>query len=372
MPGSELMQLVPAFDHLHYVPVLYARSAEFAAVATLSPQGREHLTPLWVIPPIALDPASGVPKKSLEQHSIDVATKLAKSWGDQGAFVDVHHLRNERTEGGASPATLVLRSLHDAGLHLVPVLRDDASTAELESLVAFAAEAGTESAIRLSAPVWADLGSPTADAALGALVRVSGSAEQRLHLIIDLGDQVSSPPNMSAAAVKGAIAELERQDEWLTITVLGTSMPATTADVGRDSVAEIPRSEWAMWKLLRATKRRRLSFGDYVVQSVDVLSTFNPLYMQVAAQFRYTISTSWFVVRGSSTKTGGFAQAHKLAATILGHPEFSGRDFSAGDRWIEDCANRATSSGNAQTWRTATTSHHLELVANQLATLRGA
>ena len=114
-----------------------------------------------------------------------------------------------------------------------------------------------------------------------------------------------------------------------------------------------------------------MSFGDYAVQSVDVLSTFNPLFMQASAQLRYTVSGAWFVARGSSTRTGGFDQSRELAAQVTRHSEFSGRDFSVGDRWIADRAVNATKSGNATTWRMVTTNHHLAFVLKQLANLRG-
>lgn len=114
-----------------------------------------------------------------------------------------------------------------------------------------------------------------------------------------------------------------------------------------------------------------MSFGDYGVQSLDALTSYNPLTMQTSAQLRYTVSNSWFVARGSSTRRSGFHQVHALAKQIVAHPEFAGRDFSKGDTWIANCAVQATSTGNATTWRTATTNHHIVFVLSQLATLRG-
>jgi hypothetical protein len=204
------------------------------------------------------------------------------------------------------------------------------------------------------------------------LVLSTGATAAEIHLVIDLQDQVSNPASVSAIAVRGAIGQLEDADRWRTLTLLGTSMPGTTAEVGRNGTAEIPRSEWMMWKLVRESRVRKMSFGDYAVQSVDSLSTFNPLYMQTAAQMRYAISNAWFVARGTSTRSGGFKQAHDLAKKITEHAEFSGREFSSGDEWIAKCAAKESTSGNATTWRTATTNHHLVMVVRQLANLRGA
>lgn len=364
--------LIPSFDHLHYVAVLYARGAEFTAVTNVSSDDRSEFTPLWVIPPIPTDARSGAPKKSLGAHVSDIADKLATDWGTGPAFFDVHQLRNEHDATGAPAARTVLETLASAGLAVIPVIRSDAPLLEVEALASFAEHHDVEVAARIAAEVWAELGSPSGDAALQDFVNLTRVHVGDIHLILDLQDQVSDPPNISAAAVRGALAELDRIDEWRSLTVLGTSMPATTSEVGRDSAAEISRWEWSVWKILKDSKRRRPSFGDYAIQSVDSLSTYNPLFMQTSAQLRYTIHTSWFVVRGRSTKSdAGFAQAHSLAAQIVGHSEYSGASFSAGDQWIFDCATRSVKSGNATTWRQATTNHHLVFVLRQLANLRG-
>lgn len=362
--------LLPAFDGHHYVPVLSARAAELGAAEALPTLESVSMSPIWVIPPITTDPKTGERKKTREQHLAGVAKALIKAWGTEPAFVDTHqYCDSEGNDRGL--ATSTLSALEGAGLRLVPVLRDGLPAYVQEEIAAFAAGRNRDICIRLSAITWADFGTPTGDAAFADLVRTAGAPIGSMHLIIDVADQVSNPPKLSAVAVRGAMAALDRIDEWRSLTLLSTAMPPTTAEVGKNNVAELPRSDWGMWKLIREGRGRRMSFGDYAVQSVDILSTFNPLYMQASAQLRYTISNSWFVARGSSTRTGGFAQSSELAARITQHSEFAGRDFSGGDRWIADRAVNATGTGNATTWRMVATNHHLAFVIRQLANLRG-
>jgi hypothetical protein len=254
-------------------------------------------------------------------------------------------------------------------LRLVPVLRDDTPAAEAEVIADFASRHGPELALRLSSALWANIGTPIGNAALADVIERSRLGAENLHLFLDL--EVVDSPAVMAAAVRGALAQLGDLGAWRTITALGTSMPATTAIVGRDSTAQLPRSEWALWKSLRGASTRQITFGDYAIQSIDSLSTFNPKTMQSAAQFRYTTANDWLIARGRGTRTGGFTQAHRLAAMVVNHEDFSGRDFSAGDEWIANCAAGATGPGNPTSWRQAGTSHHLTFVVSQLATLRG-
>lgn len=370
MPGADRGCIVPSFDQYQYVPVLYARAAETQSVARLPVELAAALTPIWVIPPIPTDARTGKPTKSVEKHIADVGKALMRAWGEVPAFVDVSQLC--AAEGNPPGlASAVLAALDAERLRLAPVIRDLMPGEQRAEVSDFAAEHDRDVCLRLSPAIWPDIGSATGDAAFADIVNTTRASLDSVHLIIDVGDQVSDPPNVSIAAVRGSMALLENATEWRSLTLLGTAMPATTADIGRNSASALPRSEWAMWKGSRDSRGRRMSFGDYAIQSIDAMSTFNPLTMQSAAQLRYTVSNSWYVARGSGTRTGGFDQAHALAAQITRHAEFSGRDFSAGDEWIADCAVHATGTGNATTWRFATTNHHLVFVLRQLANLRG-
>lgn len=93
--------------------------------------------------------------------------------------------------------------------------------------------------------------------------------------------------------------------------------------------------------------------------------------MDSAAQLRYTIAASWFVVRGRGVKNTGLAQIHDLASQVVAHPEYPGPAFSWGNRWLDECARHACTAGNQGLWRKVTTNHHLTYVVGQLATLLG-
>jgi hypothetical protein len=213
---------------------------------------------------------------------------------------------------------------------------------------------------------------PAGNGRLLAYLADSGLRPQDVHLIFDCGE-LAPEEALTAAAVRGALLQLPHAAEWRTLTFAGTGMPSGTADVGADNTVELSRVEWRVWRLLMegAAAHRLPTFGDYAVQHPDPLSDFDPRYMDSSAQLRYTIASSWLIARGRGVKARGMAQIRRLATKITTHHEFSGPDFSWGDKWLVDCADGSCSAGNQGVWRKATTNHHLAFVVNQLSTRLG-
>jgi hypothetical protein len=130
-----------------------------------------------------------------------------------------------------------------------------------------------------------------------------------------------------------------------------------------------------LWDTLLAN-RERLSrmptFADYGIGHPDpVEEAFDPRRMSISGQLRYTADAYWLMVKGRSTKTAGYDQMRALCQRLMERPEYSGPDFSWGDKYVRDCAAGAVGPGNPTVWRKIGTTHHLMFVANQLATLNG-
>ena len=89
--------------------------------------------------------------------------------------------------------------------------------------------------------------------------------------------------------------------------------------------------------------------------------------MTPTASIRYTLAREWLVMRGRSLKMVGFPQYHALAQRLVARSEFMGPRFSYGDERILLCAKRRSGPGNLTKWVAFATSHHIALVASQLA-----
>jgi hypothetical protein len=104
------------------------------------------------------------------------------------------------------------------------------------------------------------------------------------------------------------------------------------------------------------------------------MADFDPVKMSTAAKIRYTCRNHWLVIKGASIKKEGCDQYFGLAASLINHPDFCGRDFSPGDEYMFSRGTREAEAtcGNQATWIQAGLSHHLTFVARQLASLDGA
>lgn len=364
--------LPDAFDHRRYVPVILTRQGERHALRVLSPAVREAMTPLFVVHPVELDLGTREPKKTVEDHLDKIAEALAKDWGVGPAFVDLRHVDTSYPlASGVHPLVAFVNKCLSLGLPLAPVV-SGAHSADYRLAAADAArDAGTSVGIRLGPAEWANLGTGLGDGHLAMLLTETDFDPSDVHMIIDVEDQVSTTVEVTAAALRPALRALPHAHEWASLTVAGTGMPDGTASVGANNVAELPRLEWALWRLLSGPENRQPSFGDYCVQHPNPQSDFNPRFMDSSAQLRYTIDSNWFVARGRGVKATGNAQIHDLARLVVAHPQFSGAAFSWGDEWLDNCANNRCTPANQGTWRKVTTNHHLKFVVTELASLFG-
>lgn len=363
----------PPFDHRRYVPVILTRQGERLALRELDRDVRAGMTPLFVIHPIDVNPDTGLPRRSVEDHLGKLAPMLVRDWGLGGAFVDLRHVDVSQPMTDGSEATMwFLRHCRDRGLTLAPSISGVAHTPGQRAAAVAAANAfGTSMLIRLGPNEWPNLGTPLGDGHLMSLLGETGRSASELHLMLDLEDQVSQNPAITATAIRQALRALPNALDWASVIVAGTAMPSGTASVGRDGAADLPRSEWLLWRSLTDPDYRRPSFGDYCVQHPDPLSDFDPRFMDSSAQLRYTINASWYVVRGRGVKIAGNTQIHSLAQQVVAHAQYSGPGFSWGDNWLNECASGSCSPGNQGVWRKVTTNHHLTYVARQVSTPGG-
>lgn len=366
-------EAIPApFDHRRYVPILLTRQGERHALREISAAVRSALRPLFVIHPVATDPATGAFKVSVEQHLDKLTTELVKDWGVGPAFVDLRWVDTSHPMSDGSHA--IERFLYRAdadGLKLAPALSTDHNPAYRAAAVKAANSIGSTLCLRLSPEEWHDLGTPVGNGRVLGLLAETGRAATGVHVILDFGAEITSTTALALAAVRPVLQALPLAHDWASVTVAATGMPVGTAEVGRNGFAELPRLEWALWQQLNGTGYRRPSFGDYGVQHPDPQSDFNPLFMDSSAQLRYTIDQAWFVARGQGVKKAGNEQIRGLAQQVCAQAEYSGPAFSWGDQWLNDCATNVCGPGAQGVWRKVTTNHHLSFVVNQLANLVG-
>ena len=111
---------------------------------------------------------------------------------------------------------------------------------------------------------------------------------------------------------------------------------------------------------------RTPTFSDYAIAHPQPPEV-DPRLMRASAGIRYTTEDVWLILKGKNLKDYGYKQFHDVSKSLLTNAVYSGPEFSSGDRYIRDCANRVVSSGNLTTWRRVGTSHHIAYVTQQIA-----
>lgn len=351
------MATITNFGHRHYIPILKGKDGEYGALKELSAAARELTTPLVETPP----PESGRPLEGV----LDRFGQRMASWWGTGDYLLVDLLWNSQhwTAANQHPLRHVADDAHSRGLRVIPVTglaRDSAYQAATRHA---AVRLGNGAAVRLE-PTDVQSDPDALARSLDQLLEAIDVTAEAVDLIIDLRGVAAAFPSFLAQAVEQFINVLPRRDEWRTLTLASSAFPDDLA--GRPAASTIPRLDWELYQTVLARQPARLpAFGDYAIQSPPLV-VFQP-YMEPTASIRYATDIEWLILRGRSVRRGsGFAQFHGLSRTLIGRPEYRGAAFSWGDAYIDACARRTGNPGSLTTWRKVGTSHHLELVAQQI------
>ncbi|MGH9434700.1 MAG: beta family protein [Terriglobia bacterium] len=377
-----------AFGYKHYVPILKGKAGELDALAKTPPKSRTKFTPLVEVPPIPPswpdDSDEPVPSRKIDQHVNSVVTAFKKSLpGFASVWVDGFYIETEDAlEDGSSPIDVLFAGLRDAGIDFVPVVGLDRVKDYIQSVQSAVELDGRGCCIRL---VESDLeGIADLEKQVTSLLKELGVKSKTVDLLVDFASQVPSK-----SALPYQIDDLPLLSEWRTLTVASSAFPIDLSGLKTNSVTELDRQDWLVWTSLPSHKKgvkRMPSYGDYAINH-PTITEIDPRIMQMSPNIRYSGPQTFVIAKGQAIprkpKKGvtDFAaqekkreallpavQYPKLADAVMKHSAWKGNDFSWGDKFIADCAQKEAV-GNATTWRTVGTSHHIALVVQQIASL---
>jgi Beta protein len=375
------------FNYRHYVSSLRAKQGEFLALRNLTTAQRENVTPLWEIQPIpgleprdeadletdteegaeeGVDDDQGAPAAPHGLITVDEYLKrmpvyLGRAWRDGDAFVDVALIHPAvRMADGSHPLEWLCNAAAAEKTKLIPVTGLDRTPEHNAAAVTVHNAQKSGIAIRLAIERVSDA------AELTALIGQLGLPPEELDLIVDLRVVTPATSGLIALVLPLVLSQLCTGRVWRTFTLLGGSFPEALAPFGRGIIMQ-PRPEWALWyNLVAGTAERpaRLpAFGDYAVQYP--LHVTLPDFAAAAAAIRYTGATQWYIFRGRPIVSRGnvvgygYGQYKALAELCVATaPPYRGPAYSAGDKYIDECANGGPT-GNNTTWRSVGTNQHV-------------
>jgi hypothetical protein len=363
--------MLSPFRNATYMPTLKWKVGESRALGSLRGRARDQILPLFDMPPAGgFDHEAGRTLLPTE-HIRALGPRLYKQWGKRPVFVDGARVDDEKHKAGlaAHPLTEMIERARLAGALACPVTGLNRSL-EYQSAVSrfLSHHAPLPICIRVNA---SDLEAPGFSGRLRLLLWELSCEATRAVLMLDFGGMPLHDPRGFADLLAQRINDLPFLHDWLNVAVCLTSFPEKIL-LKAGETRRYSRSDWPMYQALFGIREQLLRmpiFGDYAVE-FPVYAP--PVRATPTAQFRYTTDSAYLVVKGTSVrKPHGYKAILPVAKLLRDQPEFRGGQFSDGNAFIERLTLTETETGNASSWRWATTDHHLTLVAGDLRALFG-
>lgn len=350
-----------------YVPILKWRQGEYQALYRLPSHIKRHLVPLIEIPPIEWDFETSQQAKSIDEHLQRFGQRLSKKWGKDPILLDLRLIEaGERMGDGSHPLVYCVGRATELGSSIIPVTgidRDDAYQMAVHNI----ASNHSNVCFRVSLEDWVN---ETTVKELKELLDRFDLAPQQADIVLDLGAPNFEPIDGFTNFLRAVYPPIATAMPWRNVIVAGTAFPKSMASL-TELTQLVKRYEWLSYKQLvsggKAVGRRPL-FGDYAIAHPQ-LPREDMRLLRPAASIRYTIDDAWHVTKGDNVRDYGFGQYAKHCRALVKSEYFSGSNFSAADRYIEECGQGIASTGNLTTWRWVGTNHHLTKVTSDLATL---
>ena len=343
-----------------YVPVIKGKTNDLKAIAKVSARRRALVKPLVEMVPVG-------PDDSVDTHLESFAHNLVKFGPAQNLFADLYGLLPGQTIADGTDATLAgYRLLRSKGVIPTPVYGFDRDDSIWDSLRVEVQRFGRGFCFRIDIEDLDDRSEETWAAILERSAQL-GLRPSQTDLMIDLRYVGEDDCDRLKNLVVDFLGFMPNDSEYRSLIISGSSAPKDVSGVPKDGNGAIPRKELQVWMQLQADLFgfRVLTYSDYGVVNPDF--TMMGPNKNANAKIRYTTSGKIRIHRGHRLADApGYRQYHLLAGRVRDSSEYQGRDFSEGDRYIDDCADLNAGTGNLGTWVFVDMNHHFEIAASQV------
>lgn len=344
------------FNHTHYVPVLRWKQAEWLALRDLHSTVKSRITPLIEFIPGKLNTSN---PEALEKNISKTCKDFAACWGPSPAFIDFLHCPTQAVGVLSRIQTLT----QNVQLRLIPVVNLRQNQAWRNAVAVFIAANNTQACIRLNL---GDITGSTFNNQIQGVLSDLSLAVSSVHLIVDYG---FITPQRQLPHLIDVLSRLPHLNDWCTLSIIGGAFLKDLSTF-TPGINTLQRLDWTYWREQTSGNGlpRIPTYGDYAIQHANYEEP--PLNANFSASIRYAAQDSWTIMRGEGVRNEGgpgYAQYPANAALLRERPEFSGRNFSRGDMYIDDMGVQTEKTGNARTWLQAGINHHLTLVVRSLA-----
>ena len=288
--------------------------------------------------------------------------RVLTSWGTRTCLWDPRYLIFDEADTTTDTRFLqhILEQFASFGAQIIPVIQLREKYHRLRTLSEHSSRTGSGIAVRLSSDDVQEYD------LLEAQLAASGIDAKDCILIIDISESDISEHEQFSEALVGWIYALRNRANWAKIVLVGSSYPLKNPAAPEGHV-DSPRHEWQLWDWLLKTDpavRNFVIFGDFGADNAAFKfgGGGRPI-----PHLRYLDREYWHVSRG----TKEYASIRNVAQQLTRLMIFKGRDFSAGDEFIVDCAAGIVGTSDPTQWPAVNMNHHLTATIHHLAAMYG-
>jgi len=343
-----------------YSPVVKGKSNDLRALNCVPKSVRKMTKALVDISPVPQG-------KSVDDHIQKAVSDIFKLDEDVNIFVDFYGFKPGEKDAKNKAAVIAgYEKLLQCGRKITPVYgfgRGDEGIWEKLKDVVKAFDSGFCFRVECE-----DLDDEAEDTWQGILMRSALLATplSEVDLFIDLRDIRTANVDNLQDLVTDFLASKPKGVQFRSLCIAGSSAPKDVTVVAKDTVGALYRNELKLWARLKSDVPDcvNLVYGDYGIVHPDFMGDI-PCGGTVNCKIRYTAGDKILIFRGH-VRSGDSGQTHALARMVIEHEAYQGWDFSDGDEFIYDCANKSVGPGNPGNWVFADLNHHLVYAALQI------
>lgn len=347
---------------IKYIPVLRWRSAEKAALASLSDQRQRVVIPIIeLVPPNIKD--IGTDKTFQDRLNLQLnnfTSEIVRFWGNT-FYLDVHLLGSEVQDRAIET---IIGNCNILNINAIPIL--NLSNSKITSLLKVNPQ------FRANGIALRIYGNEIGDDFNQVIENLLSELEieiEMLDLIVDLGMLDDRNYNLD-----DIFSQIEKLDSLRDFTLLSGYFPLDLTEYKNPRKYYRERKDWKLWlSYTENTSYRKPNYGDYTIQHPKFhIPKGNPL--NISASIKYTIKDDWVIMKGQGVNTPGSTgriQYIANAMVLVSSDEFMGQGYSRGDCFIyKKSLNPNTKHfGVPADWLKAGINHHMSVVADQLSNL---
>nr|WP_325262682.1 hypothetical protein [uncultured Rhizobium sp.] len=351
-----------------YVPVLRLKQAEYDSMALLNQSAKSQILPHFIIPPASKKDKESGRLFTGEETLQTSAQRVGRFWMNRPSLIDVRFISRWATAN--LPAGWLINFMQriekNSGMPIPVVSLTDFRGSHRREFIDAVIANRRGMAIRLSL---SDLGDDELKNKLHQALLSAALKPQECVLLVDFSDADFSSVSEVEDQYRIYFDILYEIGLWSKVIFQGNSYPDQNPCKPGLTVS-IPRNDWLAWRGASSEKMfaAHTLFSDFAAD--NAVFRFDPVAVPAIRHIRYSVPDAWTVYRaedGSKDQT----RLQKIARTIATSSSFAGRNFSWGDRWIDDCAFAAGRPGTSVIWRKVNLTHHFSRVIFDLREVTG-